>query len=83
MIYDLKDDILIRNMTDSDAIIITEEENAQGWSASIDKYEIRLKDQREGRAIALVAEYCGNVAGYIHVYPDSVRGAFEAHSGCM
>lgn len=76
MIYFFEGDILIRNMEDPDAAIITREEIAQGWDAAIDKYELRLKDQREGRAVALVAEYCGNVAGYINVYPGSVQGAF-------
>ncbi len=37
---------------------------------------MRLKDQAEGRAVALVAEYKGNVAGYINVYPSSTWGAF-------
>ena len=37
---------------------------------------MRLLDQKEGRAIALVAEYCGNVAGYVNVYPNSQWGAF-------
>lgn len=69
-------EILIRNMTASDAPIITAEEIAQGWDANIDKYEMRLKDQSENKAISLVAEYQGNVAGYINIYPNSTWGAF-------
>lgn len=69
-------DIVIRNMTASDAPIITAEEIAQGWDANIDKYEMRLKDQSENRAISLVAEYQGHVAGYINVYLNSAWGAF-------
>lgn len=76
MIYYSDSEILIRNMEDADASIITEEEKKQGWNATIDKYETRLKDQAEGRAASLVAEYCGNIAGYINVYPDSKWGAF-------
>lgn len=63
-------------MEPSDAQIITDEERAQGWDADISKYEMRLKDQAEGKAISLVAEYQGNIAGYINVYPNCARGAF-------
>lgn len=37
---------------------------------------MRLKDQSEEKAIALAAEYKGNVAGYINIYPNSEWGAF-------
>lgn len=76
MIFYNKDGIVIRNMRHSDAQVITDGEIAQGWDASVEKYEMRLKHQAEGRAIALVAEYEGNVAGYINVYPNSPWGAF-------
>lgn len=68
--------IRIRNMIPSDAQIITDGEIAQGWDASTEKYETRLKDQAEGKAIALVAEYDGAPAGYVNVYPNSQWGAF-------
>lgn len=76
MIYYKDNNITIRDLKEADARIITDEEIAQGWEATIDKYLIRLKDQAEGRAITLVAEYRGNVAGYINVYPDSTWGSF-------
>ncbi len=78
MIYNQSDEILIRNLQEGDAQIITYEEIAQGWDEEgrLDKYFLRLKDQAEGRAIALAAEYQGNVAGYINIYPDSKWGAF-------
>lgn len=76
MIYYNKNDIIIRNLQQSDAQIITDEEIAQGWNASIEKYEMRLKDQAEGKSIALVAEYKGHVAGYINIYPNSKWGSF-------
>ena len=76
MVYYRDNYILIRDMIKSDARIITDEEIAQGWHQTIEKYMLRLQDQDEGRAIALVAEYKGNVAGYINVYPDSKWGAF-------
>ena len=76
MIYFQNDDITIRDMRKSDAQIITDEEIAQGWNQTIDKYEMRLKDQADGHSVALVAEYKGQVAGYVNVYPDSQWGAF-------
>ncbi len=76
MIYYQDDKILIRDMAPQDAGIITREELAQGWHAVIEKYECRLKDQKEGHAVVLAAEYCCHVAGYISVYPDSSFGAF-------
>lgn len=76
MIYYNADEIVVRNMQLEDARMITEEEIAQGWEGDIEKYEMRLKHQAEGKSISLVAEYKGNVAGYINVYPDSQWGAF-------
>lgn len=76
MIYFENKDVRIRDLAPEDAAVITAEEIAQGWNTTIDKYENRLKDQQEGKCISLVAEYQGNVAGYINVYPDSSWGAF-------
>ena len=76
MIYYQDDEIIIRELQPSDAKIITEEEIAQGWQASIEKYEMRLRHQKEGKSISLVAEYQGNVAGYINIYPNVDTGAF-------
>lgn len=76
MVYYSDNDILIRDMQPSDAQIITDEEISQGWDAGADKYEMRLKHQSEGKAVSLVAEYQGNVAGYINIYPNSEWGAF-------
>lgn len=76
MVYYQDNDVLIRDLRESDARIITDEEIAQGWEASIDKYLMRLRDQAEGRSVSLAAEYQCNVAGYINIYPDSKWGAF-------
>ena len=76
MIYYNDNKILIRDMVKSDAQIITDEEIAQGWHANVDKYEMRLQHQAEGKSVSLVAEYQGNVAGYINIYPNSEWGAF-------
>ena len=76
MIYYQDKDILVRDMVQSDARIITDAEIAQGWNQTIDKYEMRLQHQAEGKSVSLVAEYQGNIAGYINVYPNSEWGAF-------
>ena len=76
MIYYQYSTIIIRDMIPADAQIITDGEIAQGWDQSIEKYNRRLRDQAAGIAVSLIAEYKGNVAGYLNVYPDSKWGAF-------
>ncbi len=76
MLYYKDEKIIIRDMVQSDAQIITCEEVAQGWNQTIEKYEMRLQHQAEGKSVALVAEYQGNVAGYINVYPNPETGSF-------
>jgi len=76
MVYYSDHDILIRTMEPRDTRPITEAEIAQGWHQSEDKYLLRLKDQSEGKAVALVAE-CGSLpVGYINVYPNANAGPF-------
>ena len=55
MIYYQDEDILIRDMVPADAQIFTDGEIAQGWHATVEKYEMRLRDQAAGRAVSLVA----------------------------
>ena len=76
MIYYQDETITIRNLEPADAQRITDGEIAQGWDADVAKYEMRLRDQAEGRAVALVAEMEGQPVGYIHVYPSPKTGAF-------
>ncbi len=76
MVYYNENGILIRDLRQSDAEIITNEERAQGWDSTIDKYEMRLKHQAEGISINLIAEWNGNIAGYINIYPNAKSGAF-------
>lgn len=67
--------IIIRDMEERDIADIVAGELAQGWNASRDKYEARLRDSREGRSVAFAAEYEGEKAGYINLY-RSAGGAF-------
>ena len=77
MVYYRDQEVTIRNMVSADAQIIADEEIRQGWNASADKYETRLRDQEAGRCISLTAEYRGNVAGYINVYREVKEGPFR------
>ena len=76
MIYYQDETMIIRSMEPADAQPLTDGEHAQGWHTDIAKFRMRLKDQEEGRAIALVAEADGQPVGYINVYPDAKDGAF-------
>lgn len=76
MVYYSEGLITIRNMEDKDAQVIMDAEIEQGWHVSVEKYHMRLEDQRLGKAISLVAEYSGKPVGYIHIYPDHTGGAF-------
>lgn len=81
MIYYKDEAILVRTMVPEDARIITEAEIAQGWQQTIDKYEMRLRHQAEKQCVALVVEWRGSVAGYIHLYPCSGTGP-AVYAGC-
>ena len=76
MIY-YEDSILrIRDLCASDAAVFCREERAQGWiHAKEEKYRARFADAQTGKAVALVAEYAGQPAGYINIYPNSHRGS--------
>jgi len=76
MLYYKNGKIKIRDMENSDPRIITEAEIAQGWHQTEEKYLQRLRDVESGRAIALVAEYCNDVAGYINLYLNAEDGPF-------
>lgn len=76
MVHFEDDELLIRNMEPGDVRTIVREETAQGDAVSVEKYDMRLRDQAETRSVALVAVYHGAVAGYIHVYREAGQGPF-------
>lgn len=76
MIYFKNAEVLIREMMPNDAQIITDEEIKQGWHQTTEKYEMRLRDQAEGKSHAIVAEYKNKIAGYINVYLNACGGPF-------
>ena len=71
MIYYRDETITIRDMEPTDAQPLTDGEHAQGWHTDVAKFEGRLRDQSEGKAVALVAEVEGKPVGYINVYPNA------------
>lgn len=82
MVYYNDTIVLIRSIQPSDAKTICEEEIAQGWNQTEAKYLMRLEDHTCGKAIALVAEYQGHVAGYINIYLDIKIGPFAGRGYC-
>jgi len=74
-VYYQTEELVIRDLLQSDGVIFTEEENAQGWHTTVEKFEMRRAHQMSGECISLVAEYQGHPAGYVNVYPDSKWGA--------
>ena len=76
MVYYRDGDLLIRSMEQADAQIFTDEYTAQGWHPDIATYHMRLKDQAEGRCVALTAVYRGRPAGSVYVYLKPHAGPF-------
>lgn len=68
--------ISLRNLRKSDPEIFAREEVKQGWKdASPEKLEMRLRDNVAGKAVSIAADYEGEPAGYVSVYPYCMWGA--------
>lgn len=74
----MKKNITIRLMKESDIDTICREEAAQGWHPEPEKYQMRIEHMNQGKSIAWVAEYNGEIAGYNHLYfePQNLNGPF-------
>ncbi len=77
MVYYSDDTLTIRDMVPDDAEKLAAAEREQGWHSDARKFLMRLNHRSEGRAISLVAEFLGEAAGYINIYPNSTWGAFK------
>ena len=77
MIYYQDDELVIRNMEEADGPVFVEEFTAQGWHPDIADYQMRMKDQAEGKCIALTAVYQGRPAGVVYLYLDVHDGPFK------
>lgn len=68
--------IHVRNLRNYDPEIFAREEVKQGWlDASPEKLETRLRDNVTGKAVSIAADYDGEPAGYVSVYPYCMWGA--------
>lgn len=77
MVYYKDEELVIRNMEEADAQIFYNEYLAQGWHPDIAGYQMRLKDQAEGKCVALIAVYQGHLAGSVYVYLTVHGGPFK------
>ena len=77
MIYYQDEKLVIRNMEEGDAQIFYDGYLAQGWHPEIATYHMRLRDQAEGKCIALTAVYQGQPAGSVYVYLTPHDGPFK------
>lgn len=76
VIYGKFGDITVRSLRQTDPEIFSREEVLQGWlDASPEKLMNRLADNVSGKAVTLAADYKGEPAGYVSVYPYSMWGA--------
>ena len=74
---DLKSNVIIRDMQESDVSFIILSAREQGKSLDVEKFYSRLEEQSKGKNFALIAEYKGEIAGYVYVYPFSKTGLFK------
>lgn len=77
MIHYTDAELVIRNMEEADARAFYDAHISQGWHDDLDGYRMRLKDQAEGRCIALTAVYRGQPAGHLYLYLDAFEGPFR------
>ena len=80
MIYYQDADVLIRDMEEADAQIFYDEYTAQGWPPDVAYYLMRIREHREGKCVALTAEYQGHPAGAVYVYMTADSGPFKGKS---
>ena len=77
MIYYRDEKLVIRTMEEADGPVFVKEYTAQGWHPDIAGYQMRMKDQAEGKCIALTAVYQGCPAGYVYLYLTVREGPFR------
>ena len=77
MVYFEDNDLVIRSMEEADGPVFVEEYTAQGWHPELSVYQMRLKDQAEGKCAALTAVWRGHPAGSVYVYRAAQAGPFR------
>ena len=79
MIYYKDEELVIRNMEESDAQVFYDEYTAQGWHSEVEYYLMRMREQAEGKCVALTAEYQGHPVGAVYVYLTVNEGPFKGN----
>ena len=77
MVYYEDEKLIIRDMENEDAQVLTDEFTAQGWHPEIAGYLARLKDRSEGKCVALTAVFERCLAGYVYLYLHANDGPFK------
>ena len=77
MIYYQDDDLIIRSMEPADAQAFFDEYTAQGWHPDVAYYHMRMREQTEGKCVALTAVYQGQPAGTLYLYRYAQEGPFR------
>ncbi len=77
MIYYQDNELVIRSLEEADGPVFVEELTAQGWHPDIADFQVRMKDEAEGKSISLTAVYQGHPAGYVYLYKDVHGGPFK------
>ncbi len=80
MIFYEDEDLVIRYMEEADAQVFYDEYTAQGWHSEVDYYLMRIREQAEGKCVALTAVYHGHPAGTVYVYFTANEGPFKGKS---
>ena len=68
--------LTIRDLCAEDIPLLVAAECAQGWHATPEKLENRLRDVERRGAVVIAAVTDGVPVGYVSVYPDAVSGPF-------
>ncbi len=77
MLYQINNNLYIRELRQSDIDQIIIEELKQRWHPTKEKYIGRLKDSKQGDCISLVAVFKECVAGYINIYIKKKNGPYK------
>lgn len=69
-------EIMIRELREEDAQIISNSFKEQGWEKPVDLYMNYLEEQNRGERVSLIAEVDGAFAGYVNVIWKSYYPSF-------
>lgn len=76
VIYSENEHIVVRSMKESDAQTMLNSFTAQGWEKPIEVLDGYYASQQNGSAHVFVAEWDGQVAGYVVLYPEAEHGPY-------